>query len=218
MATVWPLVAALLTGLGASSGGGWWRLVAPRIIAFAHATRFYWFAAVALSLLAAWFAWRLAPRGLTRRARGARAYSRRMPAWRLAAAIPLTLATLGARVAVLPVLAAALPLPPPIGPTTLGSFILLYGQLVVATPSGAGLVDLGLLGGVAGDFGAQGAQLLLFWRIFTSGVGFTLGVILGLKLLSAMILARIRGPRASVTGEPSARHDSATAVIQAPEA
>ena len=60
---------------------------------------------------------------------------------------------LATRVAILPVLALTLPSPPALGPLTLGSFALLYSQLVLPTPSGAGAVELGFLGGAAGDLG-----------------------------------------------------------------
>ena len=52
----------------------------------------------------------------------------------------LTLVNLGARVAILPVLVSTLPDPPPLGAVTMASFALLYSQLILPTPSGAGAV------------------------------------------------------------------------------
>ena len=82
-------------------------------------------------------------------------YWRRMPRWPLVASLPLSFLNLATRVAILPVLAATLPQPPELGPMVLGSFALLYSQLILPTPSGAGAVELGFLGGAAGDLGAR---------------------------------------------------------------
>ena len=78
---------------------------------------------------------------------------------------------LATRVAILPVLALTLPIPPAMGPLAVGSFALLYSQLVLPTPSGAGAVELGFLGGAAGDLGSGEGWLLLAWRFYTNGVG-----------------------------------------------
>lgn len=94
-------------------------------------------------------------------------------------AIPLSIVNVMARVALLPVLAQLLPTPPAWGAAWLGSFALLYGQLVVPTPAGAGIVDAGFLAGAqaAGDTAAAGT--LLWWRLYSSGVGLVLGLVLG---------------------------------------
>jgi len=52
---------------------------------------------------------------------------------------------------------------------------LLYSQLFLPTPSGAGVVDLGLLAGAAGDVGPGEVELLVWWRFYTSVVGILLG-------------------------------------------
>jgi uncharacterized membrane protein YbhN (UPF0104 family) len=57
-----------------------------------------------------------------------------------------------------------------------GSFVLLYSQLVLPTPAGAGAVDLGFLSGMAGDLGAGNAALLIAWRFYTVGAGTLLGL------------------------------------------
>ena len=74
----------------------------------------------------------------------------------------------------LPVLALTLPEHPPFGVMLVGSFVLLYAQLVLPTPAGAGAVDLGFLGGMAGDLGADETGLLLAWRFWTVGAGILL--------------------------------------------
>ena len=109
-------------------------------------------------------------------------YWRRMPRWPLVASIPLSFLNLATRVAILPVLALTLPSPPALGPLAVGSFALLYSQLVLPTPSGAGAVELGFLGGAAGDWAGEG-WLLLAWRFYTNGIGVLLGVALAGRTL-----------------------------------
>ena len=118
------------------------------------------------------------PRSATSRrpVRRALVYWRRMPMWPLVASLPLSFLNLATRTAILPVLALTLPSPPELGPMLLGSFALLYSQLILPTPSGAGAVELGFLGGAAGDLGARSGWLLLAWRFYTNGVGVLLGV------------------------------------------
>jgi uncharacterized membrane protein YbhN (UPF0104 family) len=105
-----------------------------------------------------------------------------MPRWPLVASIPLSLVNLVTRVAILPVLALTLANPPAMGPMMLGSFALLYSQLLLPTPSGAGAVELGFLGGAAGDLGSDQGWLLLAWRFYTNGVGVVLGVWLAAQI------------------------------------
>jgi uncharacterized membrane protein YbhN (UPF0104 family) len=103
------------------------------------------------------------------------------------------LINLGTRVAILPVLALTLPNPPPMGPLALGSFALLYSQLVLPTPSGAGAVELGFLGGAAGDLGADEGWLLLAWRLYTNGIGVMLGVALAARIYGWPALRQLAG-------------------------
>ncbi|MGH7514015.1 MAG: hypothetical protein ACREOQ_13965, partial [Gemmatimonadales bacterium] len=97
------------------------------------------------------------------------------------------------RVAILPVLALTLPDPPAMGPLVLGSFALLYSQLILPTPSGAGAVELGFLGGAAGDLGAGEGGLLLAWRIYTNGIGVLLGVALAARIYGWAALRQLAG-------------------------
>lgn len=103
-------------------------------------------------------------------------YLRRMPRWPLVASIPLSAIAIATRIAILPVLALTLPSPPTPGAVIFGSFALLYSQMVLPTPSGAGVVELGFLGGAAGELGAEEGWILLAWRFYTNGIGVLLGV------------------------------------------
>jgi uncharacterized membrane protein YbhN (UPF0104 family) len=108
-------------------------------------------------------------------------YWRRTPRWAVLASIPCSALNVATRVAVLPVLVLTLPDHPPLGPVILGSFALLYSQLVLPTPSGVGAVDLGFLAGAAGDLGDEAGRLLVIWRLYTSGIGIVLGAVLALR-------------------------------------
>jgi uncharacterized membrane protein YbhN (UPF0104 family) len=116
---------------------------------------------------------------------------RRVPAWAIGAGIPLSLYNIVGRTAVLPLLALTLPEHPPFGVLLLGSFALLYSQLVLPTPAGAGAVDLGFLAGVAGNLGSGAAGLLLAWRFYTVVLGAMLGVGLALHTVGWAALRRM---------------------------
>jgi uncharacterized membrane protein YbhN (UPF0104 family) len=145
------------------------------------------------SAVAVRYARRVAPPAkhqLRRPLRRVLVYWRRMPRWALVASVPLSFVNVAARVAILPVLTLTLPSPPPLGPAALGSFALLYSQLILPTPSGAGAVELGFLGGAAGDLGAGRGWLLLAWRGYSNGVGVLLGAGLALQLYGWPVLRR----------------------------
>jgi len=192
----WPVIIAAATWLVWRYAPAWWAQAGPQLAAGA-AGAWPWLAGVILgSLLAWWYARRIASpatRHLRRPIRRAMVYWRRMPRWPLVASLPLTFISLATRVAVLPVLALTLPSPPPLGPVTLGSFALLYSQLVLPTPSGAGAVELGFLGGAAGDLGESEGWLLLAWRLYTNGVGVVLGVVLAAHVYGWPALRRLAG-------------------------
>jgi uncharacterized membrane protein YbhN (UPF0104 family) len=99
--------------------------------------------------------------------------------WRsVAIAATLTIVSMAARTAILPVLVAGLPRIDS-GAVVLGSFVLLFGQLVLPTPAGAGGVELGFVGGFAGKVSAGDlATLLLSWRAYTLILSAVLGVAL----------------------------------------
>lgn len=175
----WPVVfifAGTLTWLYAPE---WWQTVQPSLHRYArHA--WPWIIAVAIASVVAWWIGRRIARQsaaqLDHPLQRARQYWRRMAWWPLLASVPLSFLNLATRTAILPVLALTLDHPPSFGATALGSFALLYSQLVLPTPSGAGAVDLGFLGGMAGDLGGDQQWLLLAWRFYTNGVGLILGV------------------------------------------
>jgi uncharacterized membrane protein YbhN (UPF0104 family) len=101
----------------------------------------------------------------------ARGHLRDVPGWLYVVNVPITLVNIAARVAILPLLAQALDQPPPLAATVVGSFALLYAQAVIPTPAGAGAVELGFLGGAAGNLGAAETQLLVVWRLYTTVLG-----------------------------------------------
>jgi uncharacterized membrane protein YbhN (UPF0104 family) len=181
----WPVILVAAGWLVWRYAPAWWLVAGPRLTAAAE-TAWPWVVAVAILSVLAWRAARRvtspAARQLRRPIRRALVYWRRMPRWPLVASIPLSFINLATRVAILPVLALTLPSPPALGPLVVGSFALLYSQLVLPTPSGAGAVELGFLGGAAGDLGSGEGWLLLAWRIYTNGIGVLLGVVLAVRI------------------------------------
>ena len=190
----WPVIILAVAWLGWQYAPAWWISVGPRLSAAAQGA-WPWVALVVLASIVAWYyARRVASpvtRHLKRPVRRALVYWRRMPRWPLVASVPLSLINLVTRTAILPVLALTLAHPPALGPMMLGSFALLYSQLVLPTPSGAGAVELGFLGGAAGDLGDDQAWLLLAWRFYTNGIGVILGVWLAAQIYGWPALRRL---------------------------
>lgn len=181
----WPVIIVAAGWLVWRYAPAWWLAAGPRLTE-AGSSAWPWVVAVAVASLLAWRAARKvaspAARQLQRPVKRAMVYWRRMPRWPLVASVPMSFINLCTRVAILPVLALTLPNPPAMGPLALGSFALLYSQLVLPTPSGAGAVELGFLGGAAGDLGSGEGWLLVAWRFYTNGVGVLLGVGLALRI------------------------------------
>jgi uncharacterized membrane protein YbhN (UPF0104 family) len=193
----WPVIIVAAGWLAWRYAPEWWQEAGPRLSS-AAAGAWPWVVAVVILSLLAWRSAKQrvaspAARQLRRPVRRAMVYWRRMPRWPLVASAPMSLVNLATRVAILPVLALTLPSPPPMGPLVLGSFALLYSQLVLPTPSGAGAVELGFLGGAAGDFGAGEGWLLLAWRIYTNGIGVLLGVVLAARVYGWPALRQLAG-------------------------
>ncbi len=181
----WPVIIAAALSVAWFQAPDWWAAAGPRLAAGARRA-WPWVALVAVLTI---LAWRAAggirtsfARQLQRPLRRARVYWRRMPVWPLLVSAPLSLTDLVTRVAILPVLASALPNPPPAGPLWVGSFALLYVQLLLPTPSGAGAVELGFLGGAAGELGGRDTEVLLAWRLYTNGIGLLLGAWLAIRI------------------------------------
>lgn len=179
------VLAAVIVWLAWQFAPAWWVSVGPRLRANV-ADAWPW---IVLVLLAGSLLWRYTQRvvsPITRRMRHSLArvqvYWRRMPRWPLVVGIPLSLISIATRVAILPVLALSWASPPSVSLLTFGSFTLLYSQMVLPTPSGAGVVELGFVGGAAGDLGDHQGWLLLAWRFYTNGVGVLLGVWLAAQI------------------------------------
>jgi len=100
--------------------------------------------------------------------RDAASHLRAIAAPRFLAAIGLTVLSMAARVAILPVLlsaAGALGDPLTAG---VGSFALIYAQLLLPTPSGAGGIELAFVVGLAPHLTpSQVTTLLVAWRVYT---------------------------------------------------
>lgn len=139
------------------------------------------------------------PRG-RRPARRILVYLRRMPRWPLIASLPLSVIAMATRIAILPVLVLTLPTPPSVGLAIFGSFALLYSQMVLPTPSGAGAVELGFLEGAVGQLGEGQAWILVAWRFYTNGIGVVLGVWLAASIYGWPFLRKlVRGRVEPVT-------------------
>jgi uncharacterized membrane protein YbhN (UPF0104 family) len=182
----YPLVALFGLGLAWRFAPSWWSAAGPLI---GDALRTGWPWLLGILLLAAAGGW-AAVRWQRRRASGmgqsgaeARAALGRVPRWVILAGIPLSLYNIVGRTLVLPLLACTLPQHPPFGVMMLGSFALLYSQLLLPMPAGVGAVDFGFLAGVAGDLGPAPTGLLLAWRLYTVGLGALLGLGIALHTL-----------------------------------
>ena len=198
-----PVTAAAAGWLALIYAPRWWHNARPMLAETLQRT----WPIVALLVVAGIIAWiflrRAMPKAshtVRRSTRRAWAYARRMPAWPLLASVPLTLLGLAARVAILPVLALTLPFPPPMGPLTFGSFALLYAQILVPTPSGAGVIDLGFVGGAVGNLGEHHRHLLLIWRVYTTGAVVAAGVIVALRVYGAAAVRALAKRREAKEG------------------
>ncbi|HET7461704.1 MAG TPA: hypothetical protein VFJ82_10680, partial [Longimicrobium sp.] len=163
-------------------------------------------AAVAAASAAAWLWVRRRRAGRPAAERPALAALRGTLGWPLLVSVPFTVISIAARLAVLPVLAQALPDPPAPGVLVLGSFALMYGQLFFPTPGGAGAVELLAAAGTAGELGGAGGPVFLAWRAITTAAPIVLGFALAVHRYGAAAV------RTALRGEPSA-----TAKVEAVE-
>jgi len=108
--------------------------------------------------------------------------------------VPLTVVDVASRIALLPLLALSIPGAPPADVLAIASFAMLYGQIAMPTPGGAGIVDLGLMGGVAGNLGADAGGIVVWWRIYTAG----LHIAASLPMLWWRLSARVRRQRVAL--------------------
>jgi uncharacterized membrane protein YbhN (UPF0104 family) len=172
----YPLVALVGAGLAFRFAPDWWTQARPAV---AQALESRWPLAIGMAVVVigtglgvSW--WK---RGTSAAdGAGARSALAAMPRWPILAGIPLSCFNVLARTLMLPLLALTLPGHPAFGVMAFGSFLLLYSQLILPTPAGAGVVELGFLAGVAGDLGSGTTSLLVAWRFYSVGAGVLLGV------------------------------------------
>lgn len=190
----WPVVILVAIGLAWRYAPDWWATAGPALRQAGDELGPAAALVLLLSVLVWWWARRRAPAAThhwRRPLMRTLVHWRRMPKWPLLASLPLSFVNVAARTAILPILASTLPHPPPVGPVLIGSFGLLYSQLILPTPSGAGAVDLGLLAGAAGEFGDREGGLLLAWRGYTTLIGLLLGFGFALQVFGAATLRRL---------------------------
>jgi uncharacterized membrane protein YbhN (UPF0104 family) len=99
--------------------------------------------------------------------RVALAHVRRAPLWVQVVNAALTAVSLVSRALILPALAWDIPHAPPFGQMLFGSLALLASPLLVPLPSGGGGIEVAFLSGFAGDFGAHGVRILVWWRFYS---------------------------------------------------
>ena len=189
----WPVIIVVAAVLGWNYLPEWWAFAGP---ALHKAMVEGWPIALFIGVitLGAW-AWtrRNAPaatRHLKRPIKRMRVHWRRMPMGPILAGLPLTFINVISRALILPVLASTLPHPPPFGPVLVGSIALLYSQLILPTPSGAGAVDLGFVSGAAGDLGTEQGRMLLAWRFYTTIIGILLGLVFAVRLFGVQAIRK----------------------------
>ena len=203
--TMWPVIILSALGIGYWLAPGWLSHTAP-LMARGLVHSWVWLAlAVFVSLLLflvvrrrAHFATRVTRRPWRR----VLVYGRRMPIRVLILAALSAFVNLATRTAILPILMATLPGSSPLGPAIVGSFALLYSQLALPTPSGAGVVDLGLLAGAAGSAGGAEIQLLIWWRFYTTFLGVALGSWLGVRVFGWGMVRALFTRRGQGKGAP----------------
>jgi uncharacterized membrane protein YbhN (UPF0104 family) len=79
-----------------------------------------------------------------------------------------------------------------VGTVFVGSFALIYSQLLLPTPAGVGGVELGFVAGFAPMLsGAETASLLVTWRIYSLGIPAGLGGVLFMHDLVRRRMSRV---------------------------
>jgi hypothetical protein len=201
---------AIAAYIGTAFAGEWWTTTRARLVPALHHALPWLVVILVAGVLFLAALHRLAPNLFVRvhgTVRQSLQTARRMSATAILISLPLTWVHLVTRLAILPVLMLTLNAPPSLGAVWFGSFVLLYGQFFLPTPSGAGAIDLGFLSGAAGYAGPDTASLLVTWRFYTTVTGVILGIVAGVPLYGASIrrwLLREHGPRGTLHGGPAA--------------
>ncbi len=176
--TMWPVIILSAAAIGYWFAPGWLAHTAP-ILWHGLARTWIWLGLAGMVSLLIFLVVRrrvhVTTRVTRRPWRRVLVYGRQMPPSVLLLTAASAFINLATRTAILPILMATLPDPPPLGPAIVGSFALLYSQMALPTPSGAGVVDLGLLAGAAGSAGGAEVGLLIWWRFYTTFIGIALG-------------------------------------------
>jgi hypothetical protein len=195
----WPLLAVMTVVLTALAAPAWWASTAPLLLdRVASGWPVLVGLAVLLVLAALWAnRWRERLGGGTHFVGHFGTSWRQMPPGPLAASVPLSLINMLTRTALLPALVLTRPDAPDAAVIWFGSFLLIYGQLVLPTPAGAGAVEVGFLGGAVGALEGD-VGLLLAWRWWASGAPIVLGLIVAWQARRQLMSwwpARVRAVR-----------------------
>lgn len=184
LATAWPTLLGMGGLLVLVAAPSWLAAAWPVVLTRAAAAKWAMLGVVALTGIAVVAAARL------RRHLGS-ALARRMAEyaapWRevrrgtMLLSVALSAINVASRTALLPALAMSLDAPPPVAAVWLGSFLLVYGQLILPTPAGLGAVELGFLGGAAGEFG-DGLGVLAAWRWWGTALPALLGILAAFQM------------------------------------
>jgi uncharacterized membrane protein YbhN (UPF0104 family) len=192
---MYPLVALAAVPFALAFAPDWWQTIGVRLGQSAMGAGRWLVFGAALSVVAWIIMRRLIPHhhhAANRTIAHAWRELRKVDSGTLLLTSLLTLVSVAARVAILPVLTLTLVPSPAVGPVTLSSFVLLYGQLLLPSPSGAGAVEVGFLSGGAGVAGAGTTGLLLAWRLYTALVSIAAGVVLvAIPVASALLRRRV---------------------------
>lgn len=173
----WPLLAVTTVIFTALAAPAWWATTAPLLLERIASGWPVVAGLVAVLIAAAVWAtrWRDQLGGGHFVGRFGTSW-RQMPPGPLLASVPLSLINMVTRTALLPALVLARPDAPEAAVVWYGSFLLIYGQLLLPTPAGAGAVELGFLGGAVGSLEGD-VGLLLAWRWWANGVPVLLGLL-----------------------------------------
>ncbi len=174
----WPLLAVTTVIFTALAAPAWWATTAPLLLDRVASGWPLLAGLMVLFIVAVIWAnrWRDRIGGGTRFVGHFGTSWRQMPPGPLLASVPLSLINMVARTALLPALVLTRPDAPDAAVVWFGSFLLIYGQLFLPTPAGAGAVEVGFLGGAVGALEGD-VGLLLAWRWWANGVPVVLGLI-----------------------------------------